>query len=57
MNVYIYINYISTQNLKYSILLMGLGNADRHYLAMARMEDHQGGNLVPVAGEVRRHSS
>ena len=45
------------QNLKYSILLMGLGNAERPYLAMARMEDRQGGNLVPMAGEVRRHSS
>jgi len=36
---------------------MGLGNAERPYLAMARMEDRQGENLVPVAGEVRRHSS
>ena len=44
------------QNLKYSILLMGLGNAERPYLAMARMEDRQGGNLVPMAREVRRHS-
>jgi hypothetical protein len=36
---------------------MGLGDAERSYLAMARMEDRQGGNLVPVVGEVRRHSS
>ena len=36
---------------------MGLGEAERPYLAMARMEDRQGGNLVSVAGEVRRHSS
>jgi hypothetical protein len=27
------------------------------YIAMARMEDRQGGNLVPMAGEVRHHSS
>ena len=39
------------QNLKYSILLMGLGNTERPYLTMARMEDRQGGNLVPVAGK------
>jgi hypothetical protein len=45
------------QNLKYYVLLMGLGDAERSYLAMARMEDRQGGNLVPVAGKVRRHSS
>jgi hypothetical protein len=50
-------NHISMQNLKYSMLLMGLGNAGWPYLAMARMEVRQGGNLVPVAGEVRRHSS
>ena len=55
--MYICKNYISTQNLKYSILLMGLGDAERPYVAMARLEDHQGGNLVPVAGKVRRHSS
>ena len=55
--MYICKNYISAQNLKYSILLMGLGNAEQPYLAMARMEDHQGGNLVPVASEVRRDSS
>ena len=35
----------------------GLGDAERPYLAMARMEDHRGGNLVPMAGEVRRHLS
>ena len=45
------------QNLKYSILLIGLGDAERLYLAMARMEDRLGGNLVPVAEEIRRHSS
>jgi hypothetical protein len=45
------------QNLKYSILLMGLGNVERPYLAMARMKDRQGENLLPVAVEVRRHSS
>ena len=55
--MYICKNYISTQNLKYSILLMGLGNAERPYLAMARMKDRQGGNLVPVAEKVRRYSS
>ena len=36
---------------------MGLGNAERPYLAMARMEDRHGGNLVPMAGEVHHHSS
>jgi hypothetical protein len=36
---------------------MGLGNAEWPYLAMARMEDRQGRNLIPVAGKVRRHSS
>jgi hypothetical protein len=36
---------------------MGLGDTERPYLAMEQMEDHQGGNLVPVAREVRRHSS
>jgi hypothetical protein len=36
--MYICKNYISTQNLKYYILLMGLGNAKRPYLAMVRME-------------------
>jgi hypothetical protein len=45
------------RNLKYYILLMGSGNTGRPTLAMARMEDRQGGNLVAVAGEVRRHSS
>ena len=55
--MYICKNYIRTQNLKYYILLMGLGDAERPYVAMARMEDRHGGNLVPVAGEVRRHSS
>jgi hypothetical protein len=49
--------YISTQNLKYSILLMGLGNVERPYLTMARIKDRHGGNLVPVAGEVCHHSS
>ena len=55
--MYICKNCIRTQNLKYSILLMGLDDAERPYPAMARMEDRHGGNLVPVAGEVRRHSS
>ena len=36
---------------------MGLGDAEQPYLVMAQMEDCQGGNLVSVAGEVRRHSS
>jgi hypothetical protein len=36
---------------------MGLGDAERSYLAMARMEDRHGRNLIPVAGEARRHSS
>ena len=53
--MYICKNYISIQNLKYSILLMGLGDAERPYLTMVRMEDRQGENLVPVAREVRRH--
>jgi hypothetical protein len=34
------------QNLKYSILLMGLGDAEQPYLTMARMEDRQGGNTT-----------
>jgi hypothetical protein len=55
--MYICKNYISTQNLKYFILLMGLGNAERPYLVMARMKDRQGENLVPMAGKVRHHSS
>jgi hypothetical protein len=55
--MYICKNYISTQNLKYFILLMSLDDAERPYLAMARMKDRQGENLVPVAREVRRHSS
>jgi hypothetical protein len=46
--MYICKNYISTQNLKYSILLMGLGDAKRPYVVMARMEDHQGRNEVPM---------
>ena len=36
---------------------MGLGDVERPYLAMARMEDRQGGNLVPVAEEIHRYSS
>jgi hypothetical protein len=36
---------------------MGLDDVERSYLAMARMEDRQGENLVPVAGEVCRHYS
>ena len=36
---------------------MGLGDAEWPYLAMVLMENRQVGNLVPVAGEVRRHSS
>jgi len=36
---------------------MDLGNVEQPYLVMAQMEDRQGENLVPVAGEVRRHSS
>jgi hypothetical protein len=55
--MYIYKNYISMQNLEYFVLLMGLGDTERPYLAMARMKDSQGGNRVPMAGEVRRHSS
>jgi hypothetical protein len=31
--------------------------AEWPYLVMARMENRQGGNLVPVAGEVHHHSS
>jgi len=45
------------QNLKYSILLMGLGDAERPYLAVVQMKNHHGGNLVPVAREVHRHLS
>jgi hypothetical protein len=45
------------QNLKYSILETDLGNAERTYSAVAQMAERQGGNLVPVAGEVRRNSS
>jgi hypothetical protein len=45
------------QNLKYSILLMGMVDAEQPYLAMAQMKGCQDGNLVPVAGKVRRHSS
>ena len=55
--MYIRKNYIIMQNLKYSILLMGLDDAEWPYLVMTRMEDRHGGNLVPVAEEVRRHSS
>jgi len=47
-------NYSSTRNLKYSILLRGLGNTEQPDLAMAGMEDHQGDIQVPVAHEVRR---
>jgi hypothetical protein len=36
---------------------MGLGDAKRPYLAVVRMEDSQDGNLVPMVGKVRRHSS
>jgi hypothetical protein len=35
---------------------MGLGDAERPYLAMARMKDRQDRNLVHVVGEVQRHS-
>jgi hypothetical protein len=42
------------QNLKYYIILMGLGNTGRPTQAMAQMEDRQGGNLVPVPGEVTK---
>jgi hypothetical protein len=49
--------YISKQNLKYSILLMGLDDVEQSYIAMARMEDRQGENPVPVAGEVCHHYS
>jgi hypothetical protein len=55
--MYICKNYISTENLKYYILLMGLGNTGWLTLAMARMEDRQSGNLVLVPREVRHHSS
>jgi hypothetical protein len=55
--MYICKNYINTQKLKYYILLMGLGNTGRPTLAMAQMEERQDGNLVPVPGEVRHHSS
>jgi hypothetical protein len=55
--MYICKNYISTKNLKYYILLMGLGNTGQPTLAMARMEDRQSGNLVLVPGKVRHHSS
>jgi hypothetical protein len=55
--MYICKSYISMENLKYYILLVGLGNAGRRTLAMARMEDHQNGNLVPVPAEVHHHSS
>jgi hypothetical protein len=51
-------NYISMQNLKYSMQLMDLGYAGRPFLTMAQMEHRQGGNLVSMGGEViRRHSS
>ena len=36
------------QNLKYSILLIGLGDVERPYLTMVRIEDRHGGNMVPV---------
>jgi hypothetical protein len=49
--------YVKIQNLKYFILEMGLGNAERPHLTVAQMEDRQGRNLVLVAGEIRRHSS
>jgi hypothetical protein len=49
--MYICKTYISTQNLKYFIPLMSLGDAERPYLAVARMEDRQRGKLVPVAEE------
>jgi hypothetical protein len=55
--MYICKNYISTKNLKYYILLMGLDNTGRPTLAMARMKDRQSGNLVPVPEEVRHRSS
>jgi hypothetical protein len=35
----------------------GSGTAEWPYLAVARMAECQDGNLVPMAGEVRRHSS
>ena len=43
------------QNLKYSILLMDLGDAEQPYLVVVRMKNHHGGNLVPVAREVINH--
>jgi hypothetical protein len=56
--MYISKNYISIQNLKYSIQLMGLGYTGWPFLTRALMEYHPGGNRVPVGGEViRRHSS
>jgi hypothetical protein len=54
INESIYANYISMQNLTYSILLMGLGDEERPYFAVARMEDRHGRNLVPVA-ETKKH--
>jgi len=45
------------QNLKYSILLMDLGDAEQPYLVVVRMKNHHGGNLIPVAREVHRHLS
>jgi hypothetical protein len=36
---------------------MDLGAAERPYLVVARMAEHQGGNLVSVAGEVCHRSS
>jgi len=35
----------------------GSGAAERPYLTVARMAERQGGNLIPVAGEVRHRSS
>ena len=49
--MYICKNYISTQNLKYSTLLMGLGDAEQPYLVVARVEDRHSGNLVSVDGK------
>jgi hypothetical protein len=47
MNECIYAKIIlACKNLKYSILLMGLGDAEQPYLAVARMEDSQDGNLA-----------
>jgi hypothetical protein len=45
------------ENLKYYILLMGLGNMGRPTLAMARIEDRPSGNLVLVPEKIRHHSS